>query len=85
VTALLALLGPKLLTIGGIALAALLALVGIRWQAKSQGRAEARAEQEKANADAIVAGAQVRDRVRDAGVDAARERLRRSAIDRPRD
>lgn len=83
-TAILALFGPKLLTIGGIALAALLALVGIRWQAKSQGRAEARQEQEKANAEAIRDGAQVRDRVRDAGADAARDRLRSIATDRPR-
>ena len=84
-TAILALFGPKLLTIGGIAIAAVLALVGIRWQAKSQGRAEARQAQEKANADAIVRGTQVRDQVRDAGVDAARDRLRGIAVDRPRD
>jgi type II secretory pathway component PulJ len=75
-TAILALLGPKLLTIGGIALAALLALVGIRWQAKSQGRAEARQEQEKANAEAMVRGAEVQRDVRAAGPAAAREHLR---------
>lgn len=74
-TAILALLGPKLLAIGGIALAALLALVGIRWQAKSQGRAEARQEQEKANAQAIVRGSEIRDSVRAAGADAARDSL----------
>lgn len=66
---------------GGAVIALVAAYLGI----KAKGRAEARAEQEARNADAIVAGAQVRDRVRDAGVDAARERLRRSAIDRPRD
>lgn len=75
-TAILALFGPKLLTIGGIALAALLALVGIRWQAKSQGRAEARQEQETVDANAIREGVEIQRDVHAAGPAAAREYLR---------
>lgn len=82
-TAILALLGPKVLAIGAAAVAALLALIGIRWQARREGAAQARQEQEKMDANAIREGVAERDRVRAAGPDAARDELHRK-YDQPR-
>lgn len=65
--------------------AAIVAIIGFWLKAKSAGRAEARQAQEKANADAIVRGSEIRGEVRDAGVGNARDRLRGISIDRPRD
>lgn len=72
------LLWPKI--VAGVCVIA--GILAFWFKAKRDGRAEARAEQEQANAEAMVKGAAERDRVRAAGPDAARRELHEH-YDRP--